>query len=173
MRGDERVSTDEYRKALEEQYQGEVAGEVSVCRMLQSFESPRQRYVLGSILQLETETKARLRPSVAKLGISLVESEAARADGEGLAHLVNGLSWQDAMRALAEALEGFVNRYREIAQLAPPEFKDLADSMVIHEESLLNLARCEAVGIDDGSLDALVDQLVFPLPELAGADSGQ
>jgi len=159
------MSLDEYRAGLEEQYQGEVAGEVSLCRMLEVFDSPRQRYVLGSILQLETETKARLRPAAARLGISLIETAEARAAGESLAGQVKGLSWQDAMRALATPLVEFVARYREIAELAPPEFKALADSMVVHEESILTLARREADGETDGSLDDVVRQLVFPLPE--------
>jgi hypothetical protein len=118
------------------------------------------------MLQLETETKARLRPAAAKLGISLIESDDARAAGEGLADLVKGLDWQAANRALEGPISEFVERYREIATKAPAEFKDLADSMVIHEVSLLNLVRSEASGLPDGSIDALVDQLVFPLPVL-------
>ena len=85
------MSLQEYRSALEEQYQGEVAGETSICQLLKQFTSPRQQYLLGSMLQLETETKARLRPAAAKLGISLIESDSARASGEALADLVKGL----------------------------------------------------------------------------------
>ena len=158
------MSLEEYRAALEEQYQGEVTGEVSVCQLLKQFASPRQQYLLGSMLQLETETKARLRPAAVKLGINLIESDAARSDGEALADLVKGLDWQASMRALEGALADFTSRYREIASIAPPEFKELADSMVTHEESLLNLSRSEASGEIDDSIEAVVDQLVFPLP---------
>lgn len=158
------MSLQEYRLALEEQYQGEVTGEASICQLLKQFRSPRQQYLLGSMLQLETETKARLRPAAAKLGISLVESDDARVNGEALADLVRGLDWQAANRALEGPILEFVQRYREIATNAPPEFKDLADSMVVHEESLLSLIRSEAAGQPDGSIHALVGQLVFPLP---------
>jgi hypothetical protein len=159
------MSLEEYKLALEEQYQGEVTGEVSICQLLKQFASPRQQYLLGTMLQLETETKARLRPAAASLGIDLVESDQAHADGEALAELAKGLDWQSSMRTLEGPLADFTSRYREIASIAPPEFKELADSMVIHEESLLNLARSEANGEIDDSIDAVIDQLVFPLPK--------
>jgi len=161
------MSLEEYKVALEEQYQGEVAGEVSICRLLKRFTSPRQQYLLGSMLQLETETKARLRPAAARLGVDLVESDEARAGGEALADSVQGLDWQAANAALVEPLAEFTQRYRDIAAMAPPEFKDLADSMVRHEESLLNLVRSEASGEPDDALAAVLDQLVFPLLEPA------
>jgi len=159
------MSLEEYRVALQEQYQGEVTGEVSICQLLKQFGSPRQQYLLGSMLQLETETKARLRPAAASLGIDLVESDDARADGNAIAELVKGLDWQSSMGTLEGLLVDFVLRYREIASMAPPEFQDLADSMVTHEESLLNLVRSEASGKTDDSIDAVIDQLVFPLPK--------
>ncbi|MGK0223149.1 MAG: hypothetical protein ACI9ON_002392 [Limisphaerales bacterium] len=159
------MSLEEYRLALQGQYQGEVAGEVSICQLLKQFTSPRQQYLLGSMLQLETETKARLRPAAVKLGIDLVESDSARADGEALAGMVNGLDWQSSMGVLVGPLADFTARYSEIASMAPHEFKELADSMVTHEESLLNLARSEASGETDDSIDVVVDQLVFPLPK--------
>jgi tryptophan 2,3-dioxygenase len=158
------MSLDAYRAALQEQYQGEVAGEASISRMLKQFTSLRQQYLLGSMLQLETETKARLRPAAASLGIDLVESEDARAEGEALAELAKGLDWQAANKALEGPLADFTQRYREIAAIAPPEFKELAESMVTHEESLLQVARSEASGKNDDAISAVVDQLVFPLP---------
>ena len=159
------MSFDAYRAALQEQYQGEVAGEASISRMLKQFTSPRQQYLLGSMLQLETETKARLRPAAASLGIDLVESEDARAEGEALAELAKGLDWQAANQALVGPLADFTQRYREIAAIAPPEFKELAESMVTHEESLLQVARSEANGKNEDAINAVVDQLVFPLPK--------
>jgi hypothetical protein len=65
----------------------------------------------------------------------------------------------------AEALAQFVARYREIADAAPAKYKDLAQSMVTHEESLLRMAEMAAAGIENGSLDDVNRQLVFPLPE--------
>lgn len=73
--------------------------------------------------------------------------------------------WALRNKASHTALAEFTQRYREIAAIAPPDFKELAESMVTHEESLFNLFRNEARGEVDDSINAVVDQLVFPLPK--------
>lgn len=158
------MSLHDYRTALAEQYLGEVSGEAFFSRLLAQFSAPRQRHVLASMLQLETETKARLRPAVAALGIDPVEADAARATGASNAAQLQGLDWAAAMAALADRLVPFTHRYREIADLAPPEFRALADAMVTHEQILLALARGEAGGNSNAALDALERHLMFPLP---------
>ena len=47
------------------------------------FDAPYEQAVLGSLLPLETETSARLRPAVAGLGIDAAEAESAQANGGG------------------------------------------------------------------------------------------
>jgi hypothetical protein len=79
--GDDEMSLKKFKVGLSELYQGEVIGEVILNCLLVQFRSPRQQYLLGSVLQLETETKARLRPTAAILGIDLVESEESRKMG--------------------------------------------------------------------------------------------
>ena len=67
------MSLEEYKLGLSEQYQGEVIGEVAVNSLLQQFRNPREQYLLATVFQFETETKARLRPVVAELGIDVIE----------------------------------------------------------------------------------------------------
>ena len=43
--------------------------------------NPLHRYQFSVMLQLESETKSRLRPLLAKLGLPLVEDETKRAAG--------------------------------------------------------------------------------------------
>ena len=50
------MSLEKYKVGLSEQYQGEVIGEVAINCLLARFHSPRQQYLLGTVLQLETET---------------------------------------------------------------------------------------------------------------------
>ncbi len=159
------MSLDQYRAALSEQYQGEVFGEVLASRMLQQFTSARQQYLLASLLQIETETKARLRPAVARLGISLVETDESRSAAIELFAAMEDLDWIAAMALLAQVLAAPVESYREMAEIAPPEYRDLADSMVVHEWSVHRFAELEASGEGDHSIDEIVKQLVFPLPK--------
>lgn len=160
------MSLKEFKIGLVEMYQGEVIGEVLVYRMLEHFNSSEQLYKLGTILQLETETKARLRPAIMQLGLDLIELDDSRDKGNEFFRTFEGMNWQAAMSHLATVAKPFVQRYRQIAQLAPAEYKQLANSMVVHEQSIVDAAELEAVGDGDHSMDNIVKQLVFPLPKI-------
>ena len=159
------MSLEEYKLGLSEQYQGEVIGEVALNCMLPKFRSPRQQYLLGTVLQLETETKARLRPVLAQLGIDIVEAEESRKTGLEFGGMVEGLDWKSSMEVLAKALIPYVKKYQEIAAIAPPDYKELAESMVVHERSIQQLWELEAQGSGDRAVDEINKQLLFPLPK--------
>lgn len=75
----------------------------------------------------------------------------------------HGMDWKATMSFLATAAEPYVQRYTKIAEIAPAEYKDLADSMVVHEKSITNFASLEASGDTEHSLDDVIKQLKFPL----------
>ncbi len=158
------MSLAEYKVGLSEQYQGEIIGEVAMNCLLPRFFSPRQQYLLGTVLQLETETKARLRPVVVELGIDITESEDSRKAGFEFGGMVEGLDWQRSMEVLAEALIPYVTKYQEILDIAPQEFKEIAELMVVHERSIQQLWEREALGEGDSAIDEINKQLLFPLP---------
>ena len=158
------MSLDQYKIGLSEQYQGEVTGEVALNCLLMKFRSPREQYVLGTVLQLETETKARLRPFLARLGIDITESEESRQMGLALAEMVEELDWAGSMALLAQALIPYVEKYQEIAELAPPEYKEVAELMAVHERSLQELWEEESREPSQQALDEIVRQLRDPLP---------
>ena len=161
------MSLEAYKIGLSEQYQGEVIGEVAINCLLQRFDSPWQQYLLGTALQLETETKARLRPVVAQLDISIIESEESREAGMALSNVIAGMDWQAAMRLLAQAIEPYVEKYHAIAQSAPPDFRELADSMFEHERLICRLWEYEARGEGESVVEEIASQLAFPLPKPA------
>ena len=162
------MSLEEFKAGLSEQYQGEVIGEVAMNCLLKKFHSPREQYLLGTVLQLETETKARLRPVVAHLGIDIIESEESQKMGLALAAAVDNLDWKGSMQLLSQALIPYVGRYQEIADLAPEEYKAIADSMVDHERLIQQLYEREATEPDDQAIDDINRQLLFPLPRPEG-----
>ena len=75
-----------------EMYQGEIIGEVLFNRMLAFYDDPLQRYKVSVMLQLETETKARLRPVIMRLGLDPAESEESRRAGHKFAESLAGLN---------------------------------------------------------------------------------
>ena len=159
-----------YLKGIVELYQGEVLGEVVFDHLLRTVEGNEQRYKVATMLQLETETKARLRPLLVRRGLDLCEDPAFRAEGTAIAEALAPLPWQEKMNALYQTLrDRFVPRYKEIAAMAPPEDADVTASMVEHESALLEMARRELSGMVDRSAEPVVALLKFPLPRSAGA----
>ncbi len=157
------MSLSEFKKGLSEEYQGEMIGEILFSGLLEHFDSSLLRYKLVTLLQLETETKARLRPAALELGIELAELAESRKMGHDFLTSCEGMDWKGLMTYLEKVVEPYVKRYGEIAELAPSEYKDLADSMVVHEMSIQTFAHLEASGNTEHSLDDVIKQLKFPL----------
>ena len=149
---------------LRDLYQGEIIGEALFGRMLDFYDDPIAHYKVALMLQLETETKARLRPAMLELGVDLRELNESREAGLTMAASLAGKPWLEAMKILYEALLPFVERYTAIAANAPARYRDLAQSMVRHETSLLRFAECESTGDTASSTADIIAQLQYPLP---------
>ena len=71
----------DYLKGVRELYAAEIEGEGLAARWLELATDPEQKYKLSLFLQLESEAKVRLRPLLARYGISLVEDPSQRQLG--------------------------------------------------------------------------------------------
>jgi hypothetical protein len=140
-----------FRECLVDVYAGEVLGESLFGEMLDGTETPDERYVLGSMLQLETEGKAMLRPLLARLGLTLREDGASRAQGATSAAKLNRLSWTERFQQIGEAIETkFLPRYQALVSLVSreddPEAARIASFMGRHECALLAASKAVASG---------------------------
>lgn len=158
-------TTEEQRKGMMELFQGEVIGEALFDAMLHHCSDERERYVIGTMLQLETETKARLRQAAAQRGMDYAEDSKERDAGEALAKDLSTASWAEKMKALHDILnDTYVPRYKEIDEAAGPDDKELTAYMVIHETSLLEASKRELDGRKTDSVGTILPQLRYPLP---------
>ena len=69
------MSDTEYAACIKELYQSEVLGEAAFLALIKVAKNEREKYHFGTLLQLETETKARLRPFLCRHGLDLDESQ--------------------------------------------------------------------------------------------------
>ena len=157
------MTTDEFRDCLVDYYQTEVLGEAFFEALIGTFSDPDHAYKIGSLLQLETETKARLRPAIVQLGGSVEELEQSRQTGRELADSIAGGDWKEFVSVLNSAGEPLLNRQREVAETAPSAYRELAESMRVHGESIQNFTEAELAGEESHSIDEVVEQLKFPL----------
>src|SRR5882672_11486839 len=92
----------DYLKGVRELYAAEIEGEGLAARWLELAVDPIQKYKLGLFLQLESEAKVRLRPLLARYGLSLVEDERHRSSGAAAAEQFAAQPWKDAMSTLSK-----------------------------------------------------------------------
>ena len=144
-------------------YESEILGETLFLALVQEAKNPRDRYHLGTLLQLESETKARLRPLLFKHGLSLDE-----ATDLSLIELAIGayrdMSWQEFAELNVPVVEGFLAQFEAILKVGDEADHEILESMVRHEASILRWATMERDGDIDGSLDEIIAQLNYPLP---------
>jgi hypothetical protein len=127
-------------------YAAEVLGESLASRWLELTSDPDQKYKLSLFLQLESEAKVKLRPLLARHGLSLVEDERQRAAGAAVADRFASAPWKDAMATLADLALPYVHRFQALLDAAPPEDVPLVLFMVDHEQSIVRIAAQEAAG---------------------------
>ena len=159
--------SDTFREALLEVYHGEQFGEAFFEALLPYSQDNQQRYVLGTLLQLEAEGKAIMRPVLAKLGLSLDEEPKSRPRGVSSAEMLREMPWADKFTAMADGIrKKGLPQYEELASLVTEEedadaFK-LAAFMGTHERAILAASERLAAGHQD-AISPVVEILHFPL----------
>jgi hypothetical protein len=156
------MTTTQYPDCIQELYQSEVAGEAAFLALLALARNESDKYHFATVLQLETETKARLRPFMLKYGLPL-EEQADPAQTAGFVAAYQEHPWHDFLTSLRPLVDSVVARFKEIAQAGPAEDQDVLQSMVIHEQSFEIWIERELAG-QSNSLEAVISQLQFPLP---------
>lgn len=153
----------QYPDCLRELLDSEIFGEGVSLALLEVAKNEREKFHFATLLQLETETKARLRPLLYRYGISLAEVVPA----EEIAGIVEGYkaaSWEEFAAANKEVVQTFLRRFEEIAAMGPEEDREILESMIQHEKAILCWFDMESRGEREGSLDAVIAELKYPLP---------
>lgn len=142
--------TYDYAEGLLAFYEGEILGEAFYSALLETTDDPVERLELAHLLQLETETKAWLRPHLVSAGVSLVEPVALREAGRAYAQ-AQPSDWYERMKSLAEGIEtvfaGLYGRYGDIARShGRADEAAVCDFMVDHEMAQVEFARRDMAG---------------------------
>ncbi|HME41185.1 MAG TPA: hypothetical protein VKG63_19675 [Steroidobacteraceae bacterium] len=153
---------DAYLAGLAELYAAEVLGEGLASRWLELTSVPDQRYKLELFLQLESEAKVRLRPLLARRGLSLVEDDGLRAAGAAVAEKFAAVPWKSAMAELAVLARPYLERFQTLLDAAPAEDVPWVSFMVDHEASVIRMAQREAEGAGSMEHD-LLPMLLCPM----------
>jgi len=156
----------EYPACINELYQSEVVGEAAFLALIKAARNERDKYHFTTLLQLETETKARLRPFLFRHGLELDESQVGTEQVAGIVALYRDNSWPEFLTGLKPMIEQFLGRFEEIAAAGPDEDQGILRSMVRHEQSYMHWIEKETAG-EEGALDVAISELEYPLPALS------
>jgi hypothetical protein len=156
------MTENEYPACINELYQSEVLGEQAFLALMAVARNEREKYHFGTFLQLESETKVRLRPLLQRYDLDLVENLDSSEQISGFVALYEQSSWPDFLSALKPMIEQFLARFKEIADAGAAQDQLILDSMITHEESFIHWIDKELAG-EEGSLDAAIIQLQHPL----------
>jgi hypothetical protein len=156
------MSNPEYPACINELYQSEVLGEQAFLALMAAAKNEREKYHFGTFLQLESETKVRLRPFLQKYGMKFIEEPSSGEEVAGFVALYQQSTWQEFLAALKPMIDQFLARFEEIAVAGPAEDQDVLQSMITHEKSFMHWIEKETAG-EEGSLDAAISQLQYPL----------
>lgn len=158
-----------YEHGLVEFYRGEVVGEAVVSALLAHTENRLEQLKLAHLLQLETETKAWLRPHMMQAGLSVAEPEEWRTFGQDVAARLAPLEWPDLVRALAAPGPDLVRAFGAYAEAARRRGETsqaaVCDFMADHEAAIGEFFGMELDGAEPGaSLEPLMRHSRYPLP---------
>lgn len=158
-----RLDGNGYPQCLRELYQSEFLGERIFLGLLENASDQQEKYKFGTLLQLETETKARLRPILAKYDLPFSEPDMSVQVQTAVDDFkVHG--WSGFVDSFLNVVRYFVGRFREIELLGPREDWDVLHSMVVHEQAIQQFLEAEHDGRPKNSLAAVIAQLNYPLP---------
>ena len=93
-------------------------------------------------MQLENETKTRLRPFLGRLGLSVVEVDPRQQLGEYVASY-HSKTWRQHKAELKGFTEDYLKKFRELDSAASESEREVTHSMVLHEEAIRNFAMLE------------------------------
>ena len=162
-------TSNSYEDGLAAFYDGEIKGEAIYSALLEGTSDPLERLKLAHLLQLETETKAWLRPHMILAGLSVAEPPVLRKAALKFTDALIKLDWREKMKALSDLVPISAKQYRGYAEAARARGDDqraaVCDFMVEHELDQGNFARLELEGADAAvSLAPILRHSRYPLP---------
>jgi hypothetical protein len=160
------MDQDDYRRRVRLALTGEMLGEAMTSALAEAAETPEQHYKWASLLQLESETKVRLRAFAAGIGASVLEDEDRRRQGIERAEAMAGMSWAEAMASFRDLVAPAVGWYRKLEAMGPDADKPMLRAALAHEVALLDFLDAELRGEPD-AIAPVVALLDHPLPRPA------
>ena len=155
-----------FKDCLLEVYHAEQAGEIIFESMVKNAKNKDELFIFGSMLQLETEAKVIMRPTLVKLDLSIEKNPISRNQGLQIGDSFKNIHFQELIQNIATSVKNiYLPQYEELETLVTEEDGDcyrLAKFMGDHERALL-LASDNIINQLDKPMTPVTDILRFPI----------
>ena len=155
-----------FKECLLDVYHAEQTGEVIFESMLRYAQNKEERFILGSMLQLETEAKAIMRPSLVQLELPIEEEKLSREQGIIIGESFKEMPFAELMQNIENSVRNiYLPQYEELETLITEEDSDyfkLAKFMGDHERALLLSAENINSNFED-PMKPVTELLRFPI----------
>ncbi|MDG2019820.1 MAG: hypothetical protein P8J48_02870 [SAR86 cluster bacterium] len=155
-----------FKECLLDVYHAEQTGEVIFESMLRYAQNKEERFILGSMLQLETEAKAIMRPSLVQLELPIEEEKLSREQGIIIGESFKEIPFAELMQNIEQSVRNiYLPQYEELETLITEEDSDyfkLAKFMGDHERALLLSAENINSNFED-PMKPVTEMLRFPI----------
>lgn len=155
-----------FKECLLDVYHAEQTGEVIFESMLRYAQNKEERFILGSMLQLETEAKAIMRPSLVQLELPIEEEKLSREQGIIIGESFKEMPFAELMQNIEQSVRNiYLPQYEELETLITEEDSDyfkLAKFMGDHERALLLSAENINSNFED-PMKPVTEMLRFPI----------
>lgn len=118
---------------LQKAWEGEILGRTFFSGLADA--APTDAPMWELMVALESATAAMIEPIAAAHGV-VIDEHAQVVEGEALVAGSRDLSRDDLLAATLAVIPGFLEMYRELATVLPPEETWLGDELVEHEQAL-------------------------------------
>ncbi|MCA0432113.1 MAG: hypothetical protein LCH46_02520 [Proteobacteria bacterium] len=137
----------DYRTALIEAIEGEIAGEAYFEALAESHSGPAREALL-LMAGVERAVTAAVWPLVGRHELPIADTETLRGQGRDSARKDGAMAWQDFLRDVETGYQKYVVAYEQIALQASAGDRALARLLPDHEVAFIAFARAE---MRDGS----------------------
>lgn len=139
-----------FTEAFRISFKEEIVGETFFAALAQTEPDPRRAALWAKLSLIEARTVAAMRPLAVALGVIPADELALRRSGR-----IEAAEWQNLPFAEVMAImvrdypTGYVEEFRSMLPMAPPEARDLVQLLIDHEVAMVDMAKAEIAGTGD------------------------
>ena len=156
-----------FKECLLEVYHAEQTGEIIFESMVRYAKNPNESFVFGSMLQLETEAKAIMRPTLVKLELPILENPISREQGIKVGEVFREMPFNELIENIYTSVKNiYLPQYAELETLITEDEKEgfeLGKFMGDHERALLE-ASDNIIKENEAFMEPVTEMLRFPIP---------